>query len=71
MRALAAVVVLAAAAWRVPVPQDEARVQDLLSKLDDDSIEVRAAASAALARTWRAGHLCCWAIPASDTRPRP
>jgi hypothetical protein len=49
MRALAAVLMFAGAAWCLPAPQEDSRVQDLLVKLDDDSIEVRAAASAALA----------------------
>jgi hypothetical protein len=50
MRPLAAVLILLTAAQvcAPSVAQEDKRVPDLLAKLDDDSIEVRAAASAAL-----------------------
>src|SRR5262249_39950477 len=44
MRVLAAVLILSSLA----APQEDLRIQELLRKLDDDSIEARAAAAAAL-----------------------
>jgi hypothetical protein len=48
MRSLAAVLVLAGMGWCVPLAQEERRVQDLLARLDDDAIDVRATAAVAL-----------------------
>src|SRR5437870_1632586 len=48
MRAWAAVLVLSRVALCGPAEQEQFRIQALLSKLDDDSIEVRAAAAASL-----------------------
>lgn len=50
MKTLAAILLLAGLAVALPAPrQDPDRLQELLGKLDDDSIEVRAASAAALA----------------------
>jgi hypothetical protein len=40
--------ILSPAAWCVPSAQEEPQVQELLARLDDDAIEVRAAAASAL-----------------------
>jgi len=48
MRSLTAVLIFIAASGPLAAPQEDLRVQDLLSKLDDDSIEARASAASAL-----------------------
>jgi hypothetical protein len=54
MRSPAFVLILLLAAGSPSAPQEDVRIQDLLRKLDDDSIEARASAAAALIDLGRA-----------------